>query len=122
VEISPRKRDAELLVGLEVMTQRTDDRVVTVGRSWMNWVGVSKLGRLDHSRQTVERVSHADIDKHRIRKHEVGLQHGANLGANGFQGDVPQVMTVRLVTRPDCGSMRRGMRQASASLNLRPAT
>ena len=47
VQVGSRERDPELLVGLEVMAERADRRVVAVGKVLDEVVGVGQLGRFD---------------------------------------------------------------------------
>ena len=94
VQVGSRQRDPELLVGLEVMPEGADRRVVSVGKILDEVVGVGQLGRFDDPRQGVHRVAQTDIHQHRVGKDQVGLQDGGDLSTHRFECDVAEVMAV----------------------------
>ena len=63
VQVGPGQGDPVLLVGLEVVAERADDRVVAVGQVLDEVVGVGDLGGLDDPGQLVARVAQADVDQ-----------------------------------------------------------
>ena len=94
VEVGARERDPELFVGLEVVAERPDHRVVTVRKVLNEVVGMGDLGGLDDPRQGVHRVAQADIYQDRVGEDQVGLQDGGDLGANRVDSDVAEVVAV----------------------------
>ena len=94
VQVGPRQRDPELLVGLEVMAERADDRVVAVGQVLDEVVGMGQLGGLDDAGQAVDRVAHADVDQDRVGEDQVGLEDGGDLGADRLERHVAEVVAV----------------------------
>ena len=113
VEVGPGQRDPELLVGLEVVPERPDDRVVAVGQVLDEVVGVGQLGGLDDAGQGVDRVAQPDVDQHRVGEDQVGLEHRGDLGADRLEGRLAEVAAVdphpaRLRGRSAGGSGRPG--------------
>ena len=94
VQVGPRQRDPELLVGLEVMAERADRRVVAVGQVLDEVVGMGHLGGLDDPRQGVHRVAQADVHQDRVGEDQVGLQDGGDLSADRVEGHVAEVVAV----------------------------
>ena len=94
VQIGARQRDPKLFVGLQVMTERPDHRVVAVGQVLNEVVGMGQLGGLDDPRQGVHRVAQTDVDQDGVGEDQVGLQDGGDLSANRVDRDVAQVVAV----------------------------
>src|SRR5262249_15904918 len=94
MKVRPRECDAELFIRLEVMAERTNDRIVAVRQVLNEVMGMSHLCGVDDARQGVDLVSQTNIHQDGVREHQIGLEDRGDLGSDRVKSCLSEIASI----------------------------